>query len=227
MVHEPMIVTIQPDGSDSWRLEPVVRLIEDGAVGIIPTDSLPAVVCDLQNRNAVLKLYNVMELSAKKPLSILCRNFSDISHYTLGFPVPKHAGQVDMFSVVRRLLPGPYTFILPASKNLPSQMVDFYKGTTKHRKSVGVRVPDNSICQAVLEGLGRVLLSHSVHVPEHLDDDTEVPDIGTLLDMYGNKGLDFIVDTGTRVATASTVVDLTADEPVVVRQGKADASMFM
>lgn len=76
-------------------------------VGIIPTDSLPAVVCDLQNRNAVLKLYNVMELSAKKPLSILCRNFSDISHYTLGFPVPKHAGQVDMFSVVRRLLPGP------------------------------------------------------------------------------------------------------------------------
>jgi hypothetical protein len=133
---------------------------------------------------------------------------------------------------------------MPASKNLPA-ILDPEKGKKQQRKSVGVRVPDDVICRAVLEDFGGCLLSHSVHVPEHLDAETggsgvgcgvggvggayrakthaagngsnrywncnhpppftEVPDPGTLIDMYGNTGIDFIVDTGPRVATASTV----------------------
>lgn len=222
----PLFVTVEPDGGDAWRLERVSALLKSGGVGIIPTDSLPAVVCDLENRDAVLKLYACMQLSPKKRLSVLCRGFQDISHYTLGFRPPVSPGQPDTFGVVRRMLPGPFTLIMPASKNLPA-VLDPEKGRKQTRKSVGVRVPADPVCAALLEEFGGCLLSHSVHVPEHLDDETEVPDPGTLMDIYGGTGIDFIVDTGPRVATATTVVDLTGAEPELVRQGKGDASALV
>ena len=118
-------------------------------VGIIPTDTLPAIVADLENRDAIIKLYAVKEMSTKKPLSILCRNFQDLSHYTAGLPVSNEPGSPNWFNIIRRILPGPYTLILPASKNLPSQMVDFMRGKTIHRKSVGVRITDDPVCQAL------------------------------------------------------------------------------
>ncbi|KIZ04771.1 Uncharacterized protein yciO [Monoraphidium neglectum] len=168
-----------------------------------------------------------MQLSPKKQLSVLCRSFQEISHYTGGFRPPIHPGQPDTFTIVRRMLPGPFTLIMPASKNLPSITVDLERGKKQQRKSVGMRMPDDRVCRALLEEFGGCLLSHSVHVPEHLDSETEVPDPGTLMDMYGNTGIDFIVDTGPRVATASTVIDLTGVEPVLVRQGKGDASQLV
>ena len=160
-----------------------------------------------------------------------------------------------------------YTFILTASKGLPSQVVDA-KGRTKHRRSVGVRMPADAVCQvrsrrlvggfffappfgaaaaasqakhklnkqnnknnkkkAVLEGFGGALLSHSVHVEEHVAGDplVEAPDVGALLDAYGGCGLDFIVDAGPRIVTASTVIDMTGAEPELVRQGAGDARVF-
>lgn len=226
ILKQPLVITVNPDGSDAWRLEPAADLLKQGGVGIIPTDSLPALVCDLENREAVLKLYYIRELHPKKPLSILCRNFRDVSQYTLGFPANNLPGQPDMFSLVRRVLPGPYTFILLANKNLPAQIVDFLKGTAKHRKSVGVRIPADPLCQAVLENVGGVLACTSVHVPDHLAEDTEVPDTGTMLELYESRGIDFIVDVGRRVATASSVVDLTGTEPVIVRAGAGDVSLF-
>lgn len=221
-----MFVTVEPDAGDAWRLERAIDLLKEGGVGIIPTDSLPAVVCDLENRDAVLKLYACMQLSPKKQLSVLCRSFQDISHYTQGFRPPLQAGQADTFTVVRRMLPGPFTLIMPASKNLPP-IIDAERGKKQQRKSVGMRMPADPVCRAVLESFGGCLLSHSVHVAEHLDNETEVPDPGTLMDMYGNTGIDFIVDTGPRVATASTVIDLTGPEPELVRQGKGDASALV
>lgn len=226
VVGEPLFITVEADGSDTWRLERVVQLLKDGGVGIIPTDSLPAVVCDLENKDAVLKLYACMQLSPKKQLSVLCRSFQDISHYTMGFRPPMQAGQPDTFTVVRRMLPGPFTLIMPANKNLPA-ILDPERGKKQQRKSVGVRVPDERICRAILEDFGGCLLSHSVHVETHLDAETEVPDPGVLMDLYGNSGIDFIVDTGPRVATASTVIDLTGAEPELVRQGKGDASALV
>ncbi|KAI8467472.1 MAG: DHBP synthase RibB-like alpha/beta domain-containing protein, partial [Monoraphidium minutum] len=227
VVGDPLFITCEPDAGDAWRLERIAKLLQDGGIGIIPTDSLPAVVCDLQNRDAVLRLYAAMQLSPKKQLSVLCRSFQDISHYTGGFRPPTLPGQPDTFTVVRRMLPGPFTLIMPASKNLPPITVDVERGRKQQRKSVGVRMPDDPVCRALLEDFGGCLLSHSVHVPEHLDNETEVPDPGTLMDMYGNTGIDFIVDTGPRVATASTVIDLTGVEPELVRQGKGDASPLL
>ncbi|GAX73974.1 hypothetical protein CEUSTIGMA_g1424.t1 [Chlamydomonas eustigma] len=223
---EPKIISIQPGAGEEWKAASVVEMLQNGAVGIIPTDTLPAIVADLQNRDAVLRLYAVKEMSSKKPLSILCRNFQDISYYTAGFPVSNEPGSRNWFNILRRVLPGPFTLILPASKNLPSQMVDFMKGKTIHRKSVGVRLPDDDVCQAVLQGMDRPLLCTSVHVDEHLDDTTEVPDVGNMLQSYGGKGIDFIIDVGPRIATVSTVVDMTTPTPEIVRVGRGDPSIF-
>lgn len=361
-----------------------------GGVGVIPTDTLPAIVCDLHNRDAVLRLYSVKEMDARKPLSILCPSLSTITTYTTGFPTTASA---NWFNVARRLLPGPvsereewnqagpgeagrrgavwhgyitvegfgacaegrvqpcrcgfegwgresgrevrgqvgrergqlcvrrplhvptsatslahvppscglpsqspgppqYTFVLPATKNLPPQCIDFMSGKNIHRKSVGVRMPADAVCQvrrqgcggrearvvgpgrllsrlrwvwdrreklgaaealgtvvtsrargagpltspdrrwrcvrgtntflasapicpsrvrafahafararrlcpcgpqALLDGVGGALLCTSVHVPEVLSPDTEVPDCGSILEAYGSKGIDFVV----------------------------------
>lgn len=228
LVHEVLCIELQKDGSDTWRLEPVIELLKQGGLGIIPTDSLPAVVCDLSNKVAALKLYNAMDLAPKKQLSILVGGFNDISTYTTGFPIPTQPGEPDWFGVARRLLPGPYTIILPASKNLPSQVVDFKKGKTQKRKSVGVRYPDNPIVQALIAAVGGPLLSHSVHVPsiELSEDEYLVPDTGALMDMYGSRGLDFIVEVGQRKTRPTSVIDMSGAVPEVVRAGKGDVSMF-
>ncbi|KAG2447152.1 hypothetical protein HYH02_007898 [Chlamydomonas schloesseri] len=220
---EPLVVHVEPDASDAWRLEEVVQLIKAGGVGVIPTDTLPAIVCDLHNKDAVLRLYGVKEMDARKPLSILCPSLSTISTYTTGFPTTASA---NWFNVARRLLPGPYTFVLPATKNLPSQCIDFMSGKNIHRKSVGVRMPADPVCQALLDGVGGALLCTSVHVPEVLSPDTEVPDCGSILEAYGSKGIDFVVDVGRRVVVESSVVDFTSGDPEVLREGQGDVSAF-
>eukprot|EP01025_Chloroclados_australasicus_P068706 TRINITY_DN9565_c1_g1_i2.p2 TRINITY_DN9565_c1_g1~~TRINITY_DN9565_c1_g1_i2.p2 ORF type:complete len:220 (-),score=2.65 TRINITY_DN9565_c1_g1_i2:16-675(-) len=140
---EPLYVEVQEDGSDSWRLEPVIELLKNGGVGIIPTDSYPALVCSLNNLGAVQRLYNIKDISPKKPLSILCKDFRDINKYTLGFPAANLPGQQDMFRIMKQVLPGPYTIILPASKEMPKQVLDGSRHKTKSRKQVGVRMPND------------------------------------------------------------------------------------
>ncbi len=104
---EPLVVTVEPDGSDAWRLDQIVDMLKDGAVGVIPTDTLPAIVADVHNRDAVLRLYTIKEMDAKKPLSLLCNSFTCISTYTTGFPSSNTPGQPNWFNMARRILPGP------------------------------------------------------------------------------------------------------------------------
>lgn len=104
---EPLVVTVEPDGSDAWRLDQIVDMLKDGAVGVIPTDTLPAIVADVHNRDAVLRLYTIKEMDAKKPLSLLCNSFTCISTYTTGFPNSNTPGQPNWFNMARRILPGP------------------------------------------------------------------------------------------------------------------------
>ncbi|MEW5307683.1 MAG: hypothetical protein WDW36_010061 [Sanguina aurantia] len=222
----PIIIPVDPLGSDAWRLDPVIEMLKNGGVGIIPTDTLPAIVCDMSSRTAVQRMYAVKQMNEKKPLSILVRGFSDISTYTTGFPTSHEAGQPDYFKLFKKLLPGAYTIILPASKALPVQNVDMAKGKSIQRKSVGVRWADDKICQAILAGVERPLLCTSVHVAEVLAEGTECPDVGSMLDRYGTSGIDFIVDVGPRIAVVSTIIDMTGSSPEVVRHGAADASQF-
>ncbi|KAF3771885.1 Uncharacterized protein EJ110_NYTH59246 [Nymphaea thermarum] len=160
-----------------------------------------------------------------KPLSILCHTLHDIDTYTLGFPRGNNHGQTSIFRAVKHCLPGPYTFILPASKELPKQCT--FHGTVAKcvlRKTVGVRMPDDPICQAILEKLDQPLICTSVKSPT---EDGWMVDPAVMADMYGEKGLDFIVDGGIRVADPSTIVDMTGSLPTVIRQGKGPTLDWM
>ncbi|KAK9823103.1 hypothetical protein WJX72_000273 [[Myrmecia] bisecta] len=218
-------ISVKGDASDTWRLDAVVDLIKAGGVGIIPTDTYPALVCDIDDKRAVEKLYTIKEMSPSKPLSILCRNFQDINTYTLGFPASNAPGRRDMFRLARQALPGPYTFILLASKQLPKQCVDYLTGKSKTRRSVGVRLPADDICQALLSQLDRPLLCSSMYVDQ--ESPLRLADAAVLADQYAGRGIDFVVDSGQRMAEGSTIIDLTGPEPQLLRQGKGDASMFL
>lgn len=230
---DPVFIEVQPDGSDDWRLDAVVDLIKDGGVGIIPTDSFPALVCDLESKVAVQRLYDIQQLPRGKLLSILVRKFSDVSTYTLGFAASNVPGQVDGFHLAKRVLPGPYTIILNASKALP-KTVDFSSGKSKARRTVGVRMPDDSVCKAILTRLDRPLLASSVTLSEEAASNGDsgpraLPEPMTIFDAYEKRGIDFFVSTGdamTHWTAGSTVVDMTSAVPVIVREGEGDAELF-
>jgi tRNA A37 threonylcarbamoyladenosine synthetase subunit TsaC/SUA5/YrdC len=177
----PVLVTVEADGSDRWRLEQVGEWLAAGAVGVVPTDSLPAVVCDADNRASALRLFDACALAPKKQLSVIVSSLSDAALFTTGFPAATVPGRADLFSAARRVLPGPYTFILPAAKRMPAQVVDRRRGTARHRRTVGVRLPGDGVSRAVVEAMaaakramgglgeggealeGAALLAHSVH----------------------------------------------------------------
>lgn len=227
----PESITVMSDGSDAWRLDDVADRISKGIVGIVPTDTYPALVCDIENKEAVRVLYELKRASPKKNMSILVRNMSDISTYTLGFPVSRLPGQPDFYKIAKKILPGPYTMILPASKRLPKQIIDFDAGKSKKRSTVGVRLVDNIVCQELLQRLEGPLLCSSAILPDMREDDgraSMIPDIGTLSDFYGPM-LGFIVNiddddeyhaSPASANEPSTVLDLTQPEIEVIRLGK-------
>ncbi|MQL75457.1 hypothetical protein Taro_007806, partial [Colocasia esculenta] len=211
-----LYVEVDPSGDDTWKLEPVVKLIKQGAVGVIPTDTVYSIVCDVKSPSSIERLRRV--LLYMQPLSILCRSLRDIDTYTMGFPRGNDHGQTNIFRAVKHCLPGPYTFILPASKQLPKQCIK-HGTTTKYswRKHVGVRMPDDAICQAILDMLDAPLICTSVKWPTK---DQWILDPVIIADIYEPEGIDFVVDGGIRVADPSTVVDMTSGTPTIIRQGK-------
>ena len=209
---------------EAWKLDAVAEAIRGGAVGVIPTDTKYAFVADLTNADAVQKLYDIKNAGLNKPLSILCRGFADIDTYTTGFPSNPKAGATLPFKLAKKCLPGPYTFILPASKELPKVCL-MDKSTKdkarqcKARKTVGVRIPACDVTTALLELLDAPLMCSTV--PE-CDDEPAV-----IYDNYLAAGLGFMVDIGARASSAaSTVVDLSTGDARVLRRGAGDPDMW-
>ncbi|KAJ0053935.1 hypothetical protein Pint_03002 [Pistacia integerrima] len=238
-----MYVEVDPSGADCWKLEPVVDLLKEGAVGVIPTDTVYAIVCHLKSQSAIERLRRIKNIEPSKvrniaslhydfcsslmqPLSILCRSLRDIDIYTTGFPRGDGQGHANIFRAVKHCLPGPYTFILTASKELPKQCVRYGTTTAKYasRKNVGVRIPDDAICQAILAKMDAPLISTSAKWPK---ENEWMMDPVVIADIYGPEGLDFVVDGGVRVADPSTVVDMTGAYPKIIRQGKGPKLPWM
>ncbi|MCL7036241.1 hypothetical protein MKW94_010389 [Papaver nudicaule] len=220
-----LYVEVDQSGDDTWKLEPIVKLLKEGAVGVIPTDTVYAIVCDLKSQSSIERLRRIKEIETSKPLSILCHSLRDIDTYTLGFPRGNGQGSTNVFRVVKHCLPGPYTFILPASKELPKQCIR--NGTTPKyaaRKTVGIRMPDDAVCQAILEEMGAPLISTSV---KWAKGEEWILDPVAIADVYGPMGIDFVVAAGVRVADPSTVVDMTGDSPIIIRQGKGPKQDWM
>ncbi len=200
------LYTIHPDTPQTRRIEQIIDALRNGAVMLYPTDTVYAIGCDINSKSAVERVRRIKQLSNDKPLTFLCHSLSNIAQYA----------QVSdaAYRLMKHLIPGPYTFLLPATKLVPKLVQN------PKRKTTGIRVPDHPVCMALLNVLENPIISTSAHL---LDNDGNAPTLGMervqLFDDL-DKLVDVIVDNGTEPAMeASTILDLTSEEPVMVRKG--------
>ena len=202
-----MIIAVNPKNPQIRLIRKVVDILEQGGVIGYPTDTIYGVGCDLFNPEAIEKIHRLKKTEDKKPLSFICSDLKDISRYAI---VSNYA-----YKAMKRLLPGAYTFILKATKLVP-------KIAQTKQKTVGIRIPDNKICLALVKELGHPIISTSVSKPGEglYNDPAEIEE------RFG-KRLDLVIDGGVIVAEHSSIIDLTEDVPRVVREGKGDVSFFL
>jgi len=201
-----MIITINPKNPQRRLIRRVVEVLEGGGAIGYPTDTIYGVGCDLFNQEAIRKIHRLKKLEGKKPLSFICSDLKDISRYAY---VSNYA-----YKMMKRLLPGPYTFVLKATKLVP-------KIAMTKQNTVGIRIPDNKICLALVKELGHPIISTSVYKPDEglFNEPAEIEE------RFG-KQLDLVIDGGVIVAEHSSIIDLTGDSPKVIRKGKGDVSLF-
>lgn len=194
-------LTVHPEHPQPRHVNRVATDLQSGHLIIYPTDTNYGLGCDIFNKKTIDRIYSVKRDSAGKPLSFVCADLTDLALYA------KNISNAQ-YRLMKRLLPGPYTFILEASREVPKFMMS-------KRKTVGIRVPDNAICLAIVRELGRPIVSTSVqdHAGEALNDPIDIEGV------YG-KSVDIIVDGGVLISEPSTIVDLTGEDPIVLREGK-------
>lgn len=197
-----MLIKINPENPQVRLIRKVVEVLKEGGVIAYPTDTIYGIGCDLFNKKAIERIYEIKGKDKHKPLSLICADLKDISKYAM---VNNYS-----YKTMKKMLPGPYTFILEATRLIPKIML------TK-RKTVGIRVPENPISLSIVRELGNPIISTSVKRPdEELYNDPE-----EIHETFKGK-LDLVIDGGIIVAEHSTIIDLTEDVPKVVRQGKGE-----
>jgi tRNA threonylcarbamoyl adenosine modification protein (Sua5/YciO/YrdC/YwlC family) len=197
---KPTVFSINPDNPQKRLIDKVCEVLESGGVIVYPTDTFYGIGCDINNKRAIQRVYRLKNRPLKQPFSFVCDSLKEISRYA---QVSNYA-----YKTMNRLLPGPYTFILEGTRLVPKMML------TK-RKTVGIRVPDNNICLAIVKTFGRPIISTSA----------EYDDPESIEEAYG-PNLDLIVDGGVLSQSPSSVVSLIDDVPEVIREGKGDVSAF-
>ncbi len=202
-----MIVEINPYNPQLRQIRRVVDQINHGAIICYPTDTGYGIGCDIFNPKAIKKIVWLKKRPANKPFSFMCYDLKNISEYA-------HVSNT-AYRLLKKNLPGPYTFVLPGTKLVPKVM------TTK-QKTVGIRVPENTICRSLLEELGSPIINTSIPV----DDDTAPPIEAFEIEMLLNNHVDVIIDGGPVYPDPSSVIDLTGDTPEILREGKGDVSPF-
>ena len=202
------IYELYPENPQFRTVNFITDELKKGAIMLYPTDTVYAIGCDLNVKSAVQRVRALKQLANDKPLTFLCSSLSNISQYAR---VTDEA-----YRLMKHLIPGPYTFLLPATKLVPKLVIN------PKRKTTGIRVPDNSVCQALLKSLGNPIISASAHLQtdEDEDEDLIVPlEKAKLFDQL-DKLVDIIVDDYTEPdVKVSTIVNLTQDEPEIIRQG--------
>ena len=206
------IFTIHPDNPQSRRIEEIKLALSGGAVMLYPTDTVYAIGCYLNAKSAVERVRQIKQLANDKPLTFLCPSLSNVATYA--------SVSDTAYRIMKRLIPGPYTFLLPATKLVP-RIVQSPK-----RKTTGIRVPNHQVCLALMEALGNPIISTSAHIRAN-DEDQEIVENGkqpilTRVDLYDHldKLVDIIIDTAEEPTyQVSTILDLTDEEPVIIRRG--------
>ncbi|GAB6096977.1 L-threonylcarbamoyladenylate synthase [Desulfatiferula olefinivorans] len=201
-----MLIPINPDNPQARLIDKVVACLKDGGIIAYPTDTYYGIGCDIMNKKAIEKVYQIKRRDPSKPFSFICSDLKHISDYA---KVSNYA-----YRTLKRCLPGPYTFILEGSKLVPKIML------TK-RKNAGIRVPDNAICMAIIQGLGNPVISTTAT----FDDDEPILDAWMISDTYPHQ-IDIVIDGGPVPNRPSSVISLVDDEPEILREGAGDISFF-
>jgi tRNA threonylcarbamoyl adenosine modification protein (Sua5/YciO/YrdC/YwlC family) len=196
-----MLLHIHPDNPQPRLLKQIAECLLDGGVIIYPTDTIYGIGCDISQPKAVERICRIKNVDPQKAqLSFICKDLSHLSDYTKSIDTP-------LYRMLKEHLPGPFTFILPASKQVP-------KILQSKKATIGLRVPDNKICQALGDALGHPILSASL--PGDLVEEYTDPEV--IFEKFKHV-VDFVIDGGIGGMEPSTIVDCTKDEWVVLRQG--------
>ena len=202
-------IKIYEDKPSEAAIKKVAEVLRNGGLVIYPTDTVYGIGCDITNSRALERLAKLKEIKLEKAnFSFVCSSLSNLSDYVR---------QIDTstFKILKRALPGPYTFILPGNNDLPREF--------RKKKTVGIRVPDNNIVRQIVEVLGNPIVSSSIHDEDEVIEYSTDPEL--IFEKWQNK-VDLVIDGGYGENVPSTIIDLTGYEPVVVREGKGDVDIF-
>ena len=199
---------IHPDNPQPRLIAQAVQIIKEGGVVALPTDSSYALACQLDDKDAVARLRRIRGLDEKQHLSLIVRDLSELANFAM----------VDnlQFRLIKSVTPGPYVFILQATKEVPRRL------SHPQRRTIGLRVPDHAITLALLEALGEPLIATTLILPPDTDPLNDPEEIRARLE----KQLDLVIDGGACPREPSSVIDLTGDEPVLVRAGRGRLEPF-
>jgi tRNA threonylcarbamoyl adenosine modification protein (Sua5/YciO/YrdC/YwlC family) len=199
---------IHPDNPQIRLIKQAVQIIQSGGIVAVPTDSAYALVCQLDDKSAVERLRRIRGVDEKHHLTLLCRDLSEIALYA----------RVDnaQYRMLKATTPGPYTVILEATRELPRRL------SHPSRKTIGLRVPENTITQALLAELGAPLIGTTLQLPGDEEILSDPDEVRTRLE----KLIDLVIDGGAGTLEPTTVIDLTGPEPVLIREGRGDPAAF-
>ncbi len=200
---------IYEENPNPKEIDRVVEVLKKGGLIIYPTDTVYGLGCDITNIKALERIAQIKGVKLEKAnFSFVCHDLSNLSDYVK---------QIDtsVFKILKRALPGPYTFILPGAKSLPNPF--------KKKKTVGIRVPENNIALEIVKQLGNPIISTSIYDEDEVIEYTTDPEL--ILEKWQNK-VDLVIDGGYGGNEPSTVIDLSQEEPIVLREGKGDLEIF-
>jgi len=205
------LIKLYAENPDQKRMDQIVEVLRNGGVIIYPTDTVYGIGCDIFNQKAVEKVCRIKGINPNKiNLSFICYDLSDISHYVKHLSTP-------VFKVMKKALPGPFTFILESSSRVP-------KILNAKKKSVGIRVPDHSIPREIVKQLGNPIITTSIRDEDEVIEYSTDPSL--IFEKFENL-VDIVIDGGYGDNVASTVIDCTQDPMLIVREGKGDISQFL
>ena len=198
-----ILIRIYEENPNPKDIKKVVDVLRKGGLVIYPTDTVYGLGCDIRNTSALERIAQIKQVKLEKAnFSFICEDLSNLSDYVKQIDSPT-------FKLLKRNLPGPFTFILPGNNSLPNVF--------KKKKTVGIRVPNNNICRAIVRELGNPIVSTSIKDEDEVIEYTTDPEL--ILEKWDNL-VDIVINGGYGDNIASTVIDLTGDEPEVIREGK-------
>ncbi|MDR1396631.1 MAG: threonylcarbamoyl-AMP synthase [Desulfarculales bacterium] len=203
-----MLLEVHAHNPQPRRISQAVEILKEGGIIAFPTDTVYGLGCDIFNKQAILRIHQLKRRPAGKPFSFICPDLKELSRYA---NVTNYA-----YKTLKRLLPGPYTFILEGSRQVPKLMLT-------RQKTAGIRVPANQLCQSLARALGNPLLSSSITNPTEAD---YVLNAWEIEDLWG-KRIDLVLDGGPVPGEPSSVVSLVGDQPEVLRAGAGAVEEFL